>query len=1254
MKRPVERTGFFIRKFFLDIQFLSVLKYSSKREYLMKYLRILLFSLFFIPSALFAATNEFVVAAQLLSAAKNADIQQVQILINSGANVNYVDSTGLSLVCTALMNGDYRAAQILQMYGADASKCDQQIKQYESKNKTNTSSGGLFSGLSSAQSLSLAAAGAAVVVGGLFLLTDVFDPGNENSNSSSSGDRPGQGGGGNNSGTSTAALTIPYGPAMPNSTSEAANYASNLNLYSPDTEGILQDNFDLMTDTYGQNYLLMMHGYSPLARGYMGQRTLRYTDRTPVPGSVLGDYSVGGLIVGGGRPVTVALITTNGINAANKPAGEATAQVNSLDDKLVAWSMMNGTTVADAQVSMLSSKYYNNTIQLGSTTDTQVDNATTSEDGTLVNNFDLSGFGTAVNNTSATASDNLLAKVIGGNDSGYSSADFMGFMPNGQMLIYRTGGGEGLVAVSGQSATGTYTMAGESLATGDTINLFDKTLTITRTGNTIVASDSDSTYTGYIGADGLLYLPNTSGGSVNQAYQMSDNNLTLVKQENTSLDYYNYKALKDAAVRYLAQDLAGGRSTPFILANASVISPLHKADSATIDDVLSYGESNMQSGFNLLVNQYYDVDKDGSVASDANNFFTGLGATYLPLVIFSTGAAETNSSYTGKTLTASFENSAPLVFDNLEHLFMSVVPVIQNGDGTAGNKTVSGYTPDNKYVISQWQNTNNTPDTTEDDTYYKGRVCGIAGTGANGIDPWCFASAGVTDELAVATAAGAAGALKSAFSYMSSQQLFALMALTADGAYLGTDSSGNSFTESSLTAYLQNMYQMPNEYEYRWQNGGENYLDVFKEVFGYGVINLERATTPGKSIYYYNGTDIVSGSGNAYWRAATNTIFRPSAAFSPSTGTISAPFFDKLESIDGELSLPRIWKNEFALGVQNKRGLYMGDVLGEFKTRNAEPNRLQIGNIGFSMVMSEKPYADNLNGLDNMRLDYTNDNWAFGAEYQRNLTDGTNKFDGMSNPVLSLASNAITSDVAYNSGNWSFGARAFSGAITDEEMLDADPTISSQYMPAQLGLAQGAQSDISWQKDKFGFTTAIGLMHESDTLLGAQTGGLLNMGQGDTTYVDTELRYSPYEKLSFKARATFAHTVSDASGEFILGLSDINSNAFAFGMDAGNFSFSVSQPLTVSSGSLQYAYADYEIIETEDGKYDLAINDAHIENVSLKPAARELRLSGSYRHSFGPWTDGAIGFIYRVNPNNTDEFGNESIFMMKMTHRLGI
>ena len=145
----------------------------------MKFIRVFLVDLFFMPVAVRAASNEFTVAAQLLAAAKNADIQLVQVLINNGANVNFVDSTGLSIVCTALMNNDVRAAQILQMYGADASQCDRQIKQYNQRNKPQ-SSGGLFSGLSSAQSITLTAAGAAVIVAGLYFLTDWLNPGNDN------------------------------------------------------------------------------------------------------------------------------------------------------------------------------------------------------------------------------------------------------------------------------------------------------------------------------------------------------------------------------------------------------------------------------------------------------------------------------------------------------------------------------------------------------------------------------------------------------------------------------------------------------------------------------------------------------------------------------------------------------------------------------------------------------------------------------------------------------------------------------------------------------------------------------------------------------------------------------------------------------------------------------------------------------------------------------------------------------------------
>ena len=1125
----------------------------------MRFLRIFGFLLFLVPTVSFAANNDFMVAAQLLAAAKNADIQQVQVLINNGANVNYVDSTGLSLVCTALMNNDVRAAQILQMYGADASKCDRQIKQYNSKSKP-TGGGGLFGGLSSAQSITLTAAGAAVIVGGLFLLTDVFDPGNDNDSSSSTGVH---GGGNNDNGATnaTVAFTTPDGPA---SLDTDYNYTTALDLYSPsDTDSILSKNFDLMTNTYKQNYLLMMHGYSAFARGYMGMSTLR-NKSTNAPLNI-GGNNLGTEPVLGGRPINVALVTANGINAVDDTA---------LADKFLPWTTLNdnGTTVNGASNDMISSKYYNNTIAYGTNTESLGDDTVT-EDTTLVSTFDLSGNGTAIHNTSASDMDNLLAKVVAGSITTGATADYMGFMPNGQLTIFRTGGGK-------------------------------------------------------------------------------DNN-------DDTIDYGNYRALLSGAVLYANGDTTMGRSRPNILANASVIEPMYATDAADMDDLLSINASSSedyQNEYSKLVNKYYNADPTANTqGAFAKTFFSGLGSSYSPIVMFSTGAVETDSDYSGRAYTATFENSAPLVYGtNMEHLFASIVAVGQKGTGTNGTTTVSGYSPANKYILTQWQDTNGTTDNTSDDTYYRARMCGIAGTGAGGIDPWCFAATGLTDELAVASAAGAFGAVKSAFSYLTNQQIFALMALTADGAYLGTNNSGTSFTTDSLTSYLQGLYELPNEYQYQVNAGTMDYLDAFKQVFGYGLINVERATTPGKNVFYYNGTDIVSTAGNAYWRAASNTAFRSSSAFGARGATLKTSAFDVLTSVDGKLSLPRIWTNEFALGTNSRHGLYMGDVLGELKTRDAEPNRMQIGNVGFSMTTSPRAYNDNMGGLDNMRIDWSMGNWNVAAGYQRYLTDGVSRFTGLSNPILNLASNAVVSDATYDFGNWSFGARAFSGNITDESLLEHDPTIAANYAPARLGFVRGGGANIGLRGKYFGFNSAIGFANETNTLLGAYTNGLLNMGAGDTVYMDNELRVRPVDKVTLTARATFARTTTDGAGDMILGVSPLESNAFAVGAEFGNLKLSVAQPLAVRRGSLRYAYADYDIVDGADGKFALDVKDAHVAEIDLGARTRELRFGAEYRHSFGTFTDGAFGFIYRVNPNNTDEFGNESIFMLKLTHRVGI
>lgn len=1233
----------------------------------MKRIKIFLFSLFFVPMAAGAASTDFMLAAQLLAAAKNADIQQVQALVNSGANVNFVDSTGLSIVCTALMNNDVRAAQILQMYGADASRCDNQIKQYNNRNKSK-GGGGLFSGLSSAQSISLAAAGAAVVVGGLLLLTDVFDPGNDNnSGPSSGGTRPGGGGGGSSGGGGADVMfALPYGPAMPSAATESKNYTTNLNFYSPNDTSIYAKNFNLLTNVYGQNYLLMMRGYSPLARGYLGMQTLRnLTSREPL---ILDGTNLGDTPVLGGRPVDVALVTENGINSAGYKVGvDATS---SLDDVLLPWTTTNdaGTKVNGASNSMVSSKYYNNAITLGGDNQSLNDDVT-AEDSVLLEDFDLAGYGTVVNNAYASDSDDLIAKVVAGRQSGYGTdnPDYMGFMPNGQLMVFRTGNGTGFVDATDE-ITGTYQ---DTNGVVSKIDLYGQMMNVTMgDGNSFTASYTETTtddegqsvetevsYSGYFGTDGLMYIDSDNNGSVDQAYEMNLNRLTLAKQQGT-IDYLNYKALAKAVQYWGVGNVAVGRAQPTIVANASVIEPLYGTDVATIDDVLANpSDALRESAYYNFINDYYDVNTDDTYvpSADAGTVFSRLGTSWSPLVIFSTGAFETDSQWSGKTLGATFENAVPLLYENAEHLFMSVVPVGLTDDGTAGTKTVSSYSPSGKIAVAQWIDKNGTSDITTDDKYYKGRVCGIAGTGAGGVDPWCFAAAGNTDELAVASAAGAAGALRSAFGYLTNKDIFTLLALTADGPFLGTTSDGSAFNENTLTAYLKNKYELPDEYQFRVDNGAD-YLDIFAEVFGYGLINLERATTPGTAIYYYDAdqNNIVSADGNAYWRAASNTMLRSSSVLNARGATIGAAFYDVLESVDGEMSMPRVWEYEFALGNNDKRALYMGDVLGDLKTRRDATQRVQIGNFGFSMAMSERAYVDNMNGLDNLMLDYSHDNWNFAASYQHYFTDGQSRFAGLSNPVLGLASDVVTSDVAYDMGNWTFGARAFSGAVTEEGLLEQDPTIAAQYMPARLGMMQGGETNIAWADDKLSIMASVGLANESDTLLGASSGGLLNLGDGNTMYVNAQAEYNLARDVSVMARATFAKTTSDADGQYILGLSDIYSDSFAVGGNIGNFDFSISLPLAIRSGDLKYSHAEYDVVNTQDGHYDLNIVDAYMADVSLRADKRETRFMASYKHNFGEFTDGAVGFIYRANPNHTDEFGNESIFMLKMTHRVGI
>jgi len=1138
----------------------------------MKIMRILGVFLVCVPCMSMAAgVSEFQNASKLLTAARRGDIQTVQFLINNGVDVNYTDATGLSLVCTAVMNNDKRAIQILQMYGADASNCDRQIRNYKQKSKvaTHGEERGFFSGLSSTHVLALSAVGAAAVIGGVVLLAKAFDNDNDNNSVGSNGNRPNNNNGGSSVSATTPLLTqsLPNGPGC------------NSGDCSEDFDRLENwQDFDHMSTGGSFNYLMVARAYDAFVRGYLGANTIRInSDKSPFDLSQLPyveDPNNPGekISVIGGAPINVAMITASGVNA-----------IGSAGDGLLPWvdtgqivnvqsiCQANGQNSTACQTALATAtnvahKYYN---YKGAA-------AATGED----TSFDLTGSGSVFG--SATDSDTTLAKIIagweaGGREDTGGQADLYGFIPNGQLTVYKVG-----VGSAGVSDYKNYAAIYKALLLSDTPNV------IANLSLPTISYSAD-----YSTVDDVKFV--YSEISLNNASNAS----TLMKNQYTNMinAYYNLNTSDDATANTPGQDakciFEGG--CPGQSSNHSTI------PEKSVILVNSAGRS-------LLV---------------SNNL------TRAPLV-------------------ATFENFAPVIYDDLQNLFMTVVAV-KPTDGTSGD-TITGYTHAGAGTLelSTWNVGTDT---------YTSRMCGLAGTGNGGtINPWCFAAPGNTDMEAAAAMAGSVALVKSAFAYMTPQQVFLLLALTADGPYLGINPENNQeWAAGELVSYLQDMYTLPGNLD----SSDTQYLESFKNAFGYGMINLERATQPGTNVYFYDSdTDsVISANGkNAYWgkKALSSNSSRATALLSlTNRAAITTSFYDVIESSDESVSLPRVWN--VALGGNNnsRHGLYMGDVLGDFSVDSTNNRHNEIGNFAFDMSMSSRAYNDNLNGLDNLHVAFKNEDYDLDASYQRFLVDGQSRFDGRANGVLSLVSDSITSGAKYKYGNFAFGGRAFSGSITDENLLETDPVVSSQFEPGRLGFANGGELDAQYNNDKFAFNIAVGNLHETNTVLGAYNDGLLTLRGGNTQYVDVVGEYKPFDVVKLFGRATFANTRVDTIGGIISNVSDIKSNAFALGLDIGGFNFTAAMPLATVGGKMGYDYAEFNVVENENG-YAVAINNPHVEYVDLAAQKRELRFSTSYKKSIGEWTDAGVGMIYRINPNNTDVFGNESIFMFKLHHRLGI
>jgi len=742
-----------------------------------------------------AASNEFQAAAQLLAAARAGNTAQMQTLINMGANVNFVDRTGLSIVCTAIMNRDMQAAQLLQMYGADASRCDQQIRRFQ-QSQPRQASDGLLSGLSSPQVMALTIGGAAVAVATVWYVSGLMGVRGSNRNPGiGNGNRPNTGGNNNPGGGSSSAWTLgplPFGPAQafgssyldpssgPNfGTGTSWDYAGAQNYLVRDGITPLSingfDDFRLLSFSplpMGiplQNYLLMMRGYGTLARGYLGMTTLRQVNAPYAPLqpniSNNGPADFDTFPLGGGKPITIALISAHGINADARAFGDITPVAiedpttgggSSIEDGWLYWASSPG----NVSWRTTSRRLYNNKIIRGPDTTTTDDDDAIEDPG-----FDFTGSGTAIYNRNATWYDNLLAKIIIGGTStnGRASPDFTGFLPNGQLVVYRTGGGQAFTV--------------DGALTGDTATAFNTTMTAITINGTLYDAEFDSatrtftftatgypTLTGTVMPDGTLFVGVGSG--ITNVYSINSSNAIVLAGTWGASNYQNYRAIL-SAIGALNDGLVDTTPPPgsnndlgrtaqvSVIANASPIKAMYATDTKTITDVLAFPNTRpnpqtateRQNAFTNWINDYYNVAGDAvpQAANDADLFFTLLGTPqYRQITIFSTGgyflgtATDLNnpSFSPGRTQEAVFENAAPLVYDRLQHLFMSAVAVQLIGGTPDTSTNVATWNPNpnpntnaGKITLSTWVDPYSDPND-PDREFYRARMCGVAGLGS--------------------------------------------------------------------------------------------------------------------------------------------------------------------------------------------------------------------------------------------------------------------------------------------------------------------------------------------------------------------------------------------------------------------------------------------------------------------------------------------------------------------------------------------
>lgn len=420
------------------------------------------------------------------------------------------------------------------------------------------------------------------------------------------------------------------------------------------------------------------------------------------------------------------------------------------------------------------------------------------------------------------------------------------------------------------------------------------------------------------------------------------------------------------------------------------------------------------------------------------------------------------------------------------------------------------------------------------------------------------------------------------------------------------------------------------------------------EVYGWGMLDLERATRPYGTILVPIDTRISSSSigllDSAVKLSSTfaNSIKNANLSFvilDDFNRTFTLNLNDYIATEKSSLNTIGILNNfgsnslrNIALNKAKTFNLYTSNsVIDNHKYQELEfsssINNITDNDYGFNFYFGNNPY----NAFVNNKSDFYN-SYSLSKSYSYNILNPYFK----ANSDYNFGLNNIVK--LYDDLNVNFGV------LYQDYSMSYEDKYYDKTGDYDLGSAFSVLSGLNYNLSKnISTKLEFGVLNEYNTLLGSQMNGAFGIGKNNLTYMislQNDVRFN--DKFSIFGKANFGWTEANTESNLLIkDISTLYSNSFAGGINYNlnnkenkveNISLLVSQPVQIKSGSIQI---NMPIARDNDGNIYYQNNKINLRDEG------EIDLQLAYNKALNKDSSFNFGVVYR------DYLENEAVFLLK-------